>query len=365
MNERQGHARIAVESLDALDGLSPGVRDRLAKSGARKDDPFARLDWFATHAAHPPPGMDPRFYLARTEKGAQMLLPFWADRRRHRLIAMTSVYSLGYAPLFSAADDDGQGGEARDLLFAIARHVVAERPRWHRIAIPILTQSAQDIDALIAALGAQGLGGYRYLRGVNHQCPLEGEDFEGWYAARPSRLRNTIRRRERKLREQHEVTFEISSTPGPELWQDYRTIYAASWKEPERTQDLFDELMQTLAHAGLLRLGILRCDQRPVAAQIWIRSGPHAIIYKLAHDSAFDAASPGSLLTREMARAILGEGGVALVDFGLGDEPYKRDWMRECRPLHGLVLYNRKSLAGWLAHGTRRLAAAIRRPAGS
>jgi CelD/BcsL family acetyltransferase involved in cellulose biosynthesis len=84
--------------------------------------------------------------------------------------------------------------------------------------------------------------------------------------------------------------------------------------------------------AGRLRLGIARHDGRPVAAQFWTVEAGTAWIHKLAHLDAARHLSAGTSLTAALFEHVIDCDRVALVDFGTGDDTYKRDWMEEVRP---------------------------------
>ena len=56
--------------------------------------------------------------------------------------------------------------------------------------------------------------------------------------------------------------------------------------------------------------------------------------------------------------------GVELVDFGTGDDPYKRDWMETVRPRYRLDMFRPLAIRNWPALvrlGLRRLAASAKR----
>jgi CelD/BcsL family acetyltransferase involved in cellulose biosynthesis len=99
----------------------------------------------------------------------------------------------------------------------------------------------------------------------------------------------------------------------------------------------------------VLRLGILRRDGRPVAAQYWIVAGGTATVLKLVHDEAARAISPGTVLTAAMVRRLLDHEGVQELDFGRGDDPYKAHWAPQQRLRTGVVLANPRRLRGLAA----------------
>jgi CelD/BcsL family acetyltransferase involved in cellulose biosynthesis len=90
----------------------------------------------------------------------------------------------------------------------------------------------------------------------------------------------------------------------------------------------------------MLRLGLYWHDDQPVAAQFWVVDSGRATVLKLAHDEAAKARSPGTVLTALMLRYLLDHEHVDWIDFGRGDDPYKRLWATERRQRIGVVLVN-------------------------
>ena len=87
-------------------------------------------------------------------------------------------------------------------------------------------------------------------------------------------------------------------------------------------------------------------DGTPAAAQIWLVQEGRATIFKLAHDPAFDRQSPGTLLTHWVLSQLHDQDGVRDVDFGRGDDSYKRLWLSLTRDRVGFLAANPRSLKG-------------------
>ena len=102
----------------------------------------------------------------------------------------------------------------------------------------------------------------------------------------------------------------------------------------------------TLAQAAQ-EMGIAEIAGQPVAAQFWTVEGGTAFIHKLAHDERYRKQSPGTLLTAEMFAHVIDTDRVELVDFGTGDDPYKRDWMEEVRIRWRVRAWKRRSARHW------------------
>ena len=85
---------------------------------------------------------------------------------------------------------------------------------------------------------------------------------------------------------------------------------------------------------------------------------------KLAHDEAFKAHSPGTVLTAWMVRHMIEREHVVALDFGRGDDTYKQGWVASRGQRIGLLLINPRRPGGVLAlarHTMGRLQARLRR----
>jgi CelD/BcsL family acetyltransferase involved in cellulose biosynthesis len=72
-------------------------------------------------------------------------------------------------------------------------------------------------------------------------------------------------------------------------------------------------------------------------------------VLKLAHDEAFKAHSPGTVLTAMMIRHLLDNERVTRIDFGRGDDAYKQGWAVERQQRVGVVLVDPGRPAGLVA----------------
>jgi hypothetical protein len=176
----------------------------------------------------------------------------------------------------------------------------------------------------------------------NWHEPVAGRSWRAYLDTRPGALRETVRRKLGKAERDPQTRIEIVA--GPDDLEDgiaaFESVYRRSWKEPEPFPEFNAGLMRRTARLGLLRLGILRIGGEPVAVQLWVVDNGRATVLKLAHDEAFKPASPGTVLTAAMLRRLLDDERVTEIDFGRGDDPYKRQWASERRQRIGLLLIN-------------------------
>ena len=177
----------------------------------------------------------------------------------------------------------------------------------------------------------------------NHVLEVKGRNFAAYWASRPGALRETVRRKGKK----GDVALRIATDFCQADWNAYEAIYRLSWKPGEGSPEFLRKWAQMDGAAGRLRLGIAEIDGQPVAAQFWTVEGGTAFIHKLAHDERFRKQSPGTLLTAAMFAHVIDEDRIELVDFGTGDDPYKRDWMDAVRTRWRLRAWRYTAVRHW------------------
>lgn len=327
---------IEVELFDNLDAIAADAGDALSRQ--RQPLLFDRLDWYRLIQRHTPP--QGQLLIARAREGADAAWLFLsADGRAGA--ALTNWYSFRHGVI---------GSTRGDLLQAIAGCL---RDRVATLSIGPLDST----ETLAAALRHEGwLVREEEVTG-SWQAQTAGLSFAEYWAARPGQLRSTFKRKSKAA----SVDTEICSYFNPAAWDAYLTVYDKSWKGSEGAPAMLRDLAQMESAAGTLRLGIARKDGVPVAAQLWLVENGTAWIHKLAYDEACKALSPGTILSEAMFRHAIDVDRVERIDFGTGDDAYKRDWMDARVPLWRLTAYNPRSLSGLTAAGRAAASALVRR----
>jgi Acetyltransferase (GNAT) domain len=178
---------------------------------------------------------------------------------------------------------------------------------------------------------------------TNHVLRLDDRTYAQFLEARPGPVRTTLKRKASKVRVTIETAF------NPVSWQAYETIYARSWKPEEGSPEFLRRFAEAEGAAGRLRLGLAFAADEPVAAQLWTVEADTAFIHKLAHTEDSKPLSPGTTLSAALFEQVIDRDRVALVDFGTGNDPYKRDWMEQVRPRYRLELFRPGRLENWSA----------------
>ena len=291
--------------------------------------PFDRAEWFAGLAAQC--GLDPLYAAAHDDAGNAVMLPL--AHGKHRLEALANWYSFRWRPLIA-----GNPAAAPALIAALAADLAQ---RTGRITLAPLADEDGAASLLAAAFRTAGWVVERQRCDTNHILPVRGRNWALTLAGRPGPLRTTLARKAGKVRCTVHTAFTV------DLWATYEAIYAASWKPAEGHPAFLRAFAVAEAEAGRLRLGLAHAGADPVAAQFWTVEAGTAFIHKLAHCESAHTLSPGTSLTAAMLEHVIDHDHVALVDFGTGDDPYKRDWMEATRPRWRLDMVHPASPRHW------------------
>lgn len=297
---------------------------------------FDRPEWYSLlerHAATP-------FVVIAAGDGGKVALPL--SRSGSTLTSLTNWFAFSWRPL----------GSEHSALLAIASDL---RGKADRIILAPVPDEDGSTTRLAQAFRGAGWLVFVDQIDVNHVLETAGRTFEQYRAALPGTLRTALGRKAKK------VDIVIHTDFDQQTWAIYREIYAQSWKPEEELAVLLEDFARAESDAGHFRLGIARAKGRPVAVQFWTVEAGTAYIHKLAHLDEASSISAGTTLTAAMFEHVIDKDGVMLVDFGTGDDAYKRDWMDHVRPRYRLSCYDWRKPATWSAIA-KALARRLARP---
>jgi len=360
--------RVAV--MSSLAALDANARELWMREEPRLqfDQTLGWTELLAQHASEP--GEEIRFVSASEGNGRCLgLLPLKVAARSGPLSpryarALANYYSSLYAPIVSADATDRPA-----VLEALLQGVGQLAPAIDVLDLnPLPTTgdaaSTASADAAAVANSLQGNGWSTetYFRFGNWFLEVGGRSYDTYFGGLSSQLRNTIKRKEKKLRAMPGVQIDVAQAPddAQRALAYYERIYAASWKNPEPHPRFVPSLVRYLAERGWLRMGCVSLENEPVAAQIWVVKDATASIFKLAYDERFAQVSAGSVLTAHLMRHVLDVDRVRIVDYLTGDDSYKRDWMSHRRERVGIRAHRRGSWRGQLARLADRSRAVLR-----
>jgi CelD/BcsL family acetyltransferase involved in cellulose biosynthesis len=247
----------------------------------------------------------------------------------------------------------------------------AVRDRWVAMALisrlsdddPFLRLLRSALERRSAALAAAE----DELRGA---CPFT--DVREGFDLTAQAKKHQVGRRRRRLAEQHDdIVFTYHSGESLDAGFDrLLELHARRWAgreseiqgllaEPDRSAFLLDAV-RALDGRGWVRLLTLSADGRPVAAELDFAYRRRMFMFKGAFDPAFGSFAPGQLLFHRMIEDALASG-VEIVDWGRGDELYKRQWANGERN-QVTITVTRSGLPGRLDAQRLHAARALDRP---
>ncbi len=326
---------VEVELFDDLAAAEADSGGRLDR--ASQPSLYDRLAWYRLLAAHC--ALPGKPIVARARHMQRRAWIFLATGEK-KASAWASWYSLRWRPVGEP--------ELWPHLFAAFRDGL----------VPELDLAPiEDPAPVVEACRESGWIAFVEDAKANWIADTAGMDFDAYWAKRPSRLRNSAKRKAKAAG----LDITIYRAFDAAAWADYEEVYAASWKPEEGSMAFLRTLAEQEGAAGTLRLGIASKDGRALAAQLWLVENGEATIHKLAYREDAKALSPGTVLSMAMFRSALDEDRVSRIDYGTGDEPYKADWMDERRMLWRVRAYNKRTVTGLLKAARRKASSLVAR----
>lgn len=232
-----------------------------------------------------------------------------------------------YTPLYTVllADD-----KCEDLLDCLVSGLT-QLPFSHLQIFPV-AENDQAIQQLQNTLENHSYTCERYVKFHNWFHRVNQQSFEQYFQERPGKVRSTIARKSRKFAREHQYSIQLfTELNAQQAIDDYNKIYQESWKANEPFNCFIEGLVNRMALINGLRLAILYVNHQPVAGQIWFVYQKTAYVFRLAYDEAWKKYSPGSILTRYLMEYVIDTDKVDEIDYLVGNEGYKQDWMTERR----------------------------------
>jgi len=283
---------------------------------------FSRL-WFENLIEH---GLDEgqTLLLATVSEGDQLLalLPLSQQGSKHGF-PLKHLYTSLYTLLIT---QERQPQILTCLIQGLREHSI------HSLQLDPVTEDDHNLQKLQQVMKTSGYSCHRHFRFYNWIHRTQGDSFADYMASRPTRVRNTIARKQRKLEREQEHSIRLFTENDIEQGlADYHTVYMASWKANEVFEPFVEGLATRLAQSGGLRLAVLYINHQPAAAQFWFVVHGKASIFKLAYDEKWKHYSPGSILIAYLMKQVIDVDRIEEIDFLTGNDAYKQEWMSERR----------------------------------
>jgi len=347
----KGSAQLKVKTYPSFDSL-PRPYLRLFEDAESQWYDFS-LPWFRNFAETALDAGDKIcIYGVEHEGGSNTPMAALATRYKERpsgifspaiLSSLSNFYTITFSPIGEFLDT-GTG----EALSALAKGIANDHRRWDLVDLRPLDPTSPAYLNLVHSFRSAGMVVQEYFCFGNWYLPTAGLAYDEYFKGVPSAMQNTIRRKKKKLEKTGKARIDIiTNSEGLEVAIDaYSRIYLSSWKRSEPYPHFVPGLIRICAEKKWLRMGVVYLDDQPIAAQVWIVNSGKATIYKLAHDQRYDEFSSGSTLTTHLIQHVLEVDKVREIDFGSGDDPYKKNWLSQRRERWGILAMNPRSLAG-------------------
>jgi CelD/BcsL family acetyltransferase involved in cellulose biosynthesis len=334
-------------TLEPIDDLA-SVREDWTALAERAGNVFATWEWADAWWRVYGEGRPLRITSWRDASGRLVaVLPLYLSTRR----PVRTLRFVGHGP----ADQLGPVCAPQD------RSAVAEALKR------LLTHGSGGWDLLLAerlapAEGWSGaLGGRVVHREESPTLLIAGRSFDEFLASRSKNFREQVRRRDRKLRREHEV--ELRLTDAERLDADLDALFrlhAARWSEGESSaltgsrERFHRDFAHRALERGWLRLWVLEADGAPRAAWYGFRFAEMDWYYQSGRDPEWERESVGFVLMSHTVRQAFDDG---MTEYRLlrGGEEYKGRFASDEPGLETLALSR-----GLMGRGAIAAAAAAR-----
>jgi hypothetical protein len=354
--DHQGAFETSVRDYGGLDQLPTEARALFEQEGGRRF--FNGLSWYRVFCETClDPGQHPVFLVATADRAdrAELILPLIAPlgRKGSRLserqlgpttrMSLTNYQTAQFGPITNAS-----GEVLAHLLESVARRL--KEQGCTVLDFNHLDTGIPENDLLQPAFERAGFKTYAYADEPIVLETINGRSYDAYMKDRSSKLRRNIKRLRANLEKVGEVRFAlVAGGDGLEgAIRDYETVQKASWKPDEFYDDHVPALIRAAAGDGMLRLGLLYVDDRPVATDLTIISNGDATGKKGHFDNEMRQHHVGDVLTSHMFEYLIDEDRAKTIDFGKTAVSYKLKWAKELRPMNGFVAFHPGMLEGQL-----------------
>jgi CelD/BcsL family acetyltransferase involved in cellulose biosynthesis len=325
---------MGAECWDRLVGRSP------------MPSPFMRWAWHRAWAeSAPPQELDAAFVVAvYSANGAvDALLPM---RLREARFRKARTKALAWAIDGVGAPDHleipAQPGRSLDAVL----RAVEDLP-WHVMILGNVAADAPGVGQLANALRRSGLS---VRRTPTEPCPYLDlpASWDSYLARLSSSRRETIRRKERRLRREHKVSVtDYVPERLDDGWRVLQALHARRWDgggvlADSRLDHLLRRFTSELAMRDEVWLTTLDVDDVPVAAWYGFAWNDTVYFYQSGRDPRWEPASVGLVLMSLMIRRAI-DRGYRRFDFLRGREAYKLTWTSTERPNYEVIAFRQ----GW------------------
>ncbi|WP_304511756.1 GNAT family N-acetyltransferase [Desulfobacula sp.] len=312
--------------------------------------PFLCFDWFNLWLEHFLKDNKLLILLLYKEDEVVTIAPFLIREEKFKGINARKIELIGnvYSPIrnFIFAN---LGNEDKNIYLSyIFNHLFNNFNGWDVIDLNPIAEDDENLSILISLTNESNYNNIEqfchsnwYVNGIN----FSGDEYLN---QRSKNNRQELRRRKKKLEELGKLEFRVIKNNNEiDKYMDYYyEVYTKSWKKREGIGPTFHrDLAKLAAEKGWLRLGFLFLNNIPIASQLRIVFNEVCFFLKTAYDDEYRKYGTGVILLSKMIKDIIDTDNVREIDFGPGDESYKKSWASQKRDMKRILIFN-KTLKG-------------------
>ncbi len=330
--------------VDAL-ALGPAAWETLEHSAATPS-PFMSWAWYRAWAdsgvGRADVAQSEALVLRNTDGGVAALLPLLSRRvAYHRVPVSALTWAAGDVGCPDHLDLLAMpGAPVADFVASL------ESLPWELLIFSNLSPEAITTWRLCESFAARG---YEVRGEELWVCPYLDlpNDWERYLGTLTPTRRQTVRRKERQLAQQHQVTItDYEADRVDEGLGHLMTLHERRWEgdagegafRDPGVRRLHHRFAAELAARGRLWLSTLDIAGEPVAAWYGFTCGETVYFYQSGRDPGWERESVGLVLMATMIRRAI-ERGYRRFDFLRGADPYKRQWTTTQRSTETVTIF--------------------------
>jgi CelD/BcsL family acetyltransferase involved in cellulose biosynthesis len=316
-------------------------------------EPAVSFEWCRAVVRNHPASRDGWFLVILRRAGLVVGLVPMTTRRERWLGRSVTVLQL-LEDKYSTHSDLLLDGDDGDLVGAWLDALASPAAGpWDLLELSRMLEQSPLVGTITSELARRGAAHRRRLERPSYYLPLP-DSYKAYLAQRSGKLRNYLKRAEKKLAAEGAVTFTRVQPADPldQAYDELLTIERQSWKHERGTaisvkpgQDgFYRDLVETAQQAGTLHLTFLRLSGVAIAYNLGLASGRTYFYTKTSYCQSYRAHGAASIGRARLIEELIGEGCTAL-DFP--GEPYEweQQWTDAVRWHQSLLVFN-KTLTG-------------------
>lgn len=325
---------------------------------------FHSFDWLQTFWKHFGQELRMRVLIVRALGKPIGIVPLCVRRERYHVAKLRVLtypladWGMWYGPI---------GPDPSASLFMAFKHL-RDTPRdWDMVDLRWSAAELNDRNTTGRALRAVGWQPQKITYQHNSVIRLANSDHDAYLRELPKKWRHEIRRQQRVLERDCDVSFErhrpdsAAEGGGDPCWDLYGNCLSVSRKSwqggsttgntlcHDRVRSFLRDCHRVAARLGMLDLAVLKVNGRPAAFQYNYHYQGNIFGLRMGFDPKFTQLGVGKVLMSRLIEDSFARGDQAL-DLGTGDYDFKRRFRTEVETSSRFVCYPWSS---WRSQGVR------------